>query len=154
MMVVRQCLTGDLMPYKLSVRIPDYLSHQLEAAVEERGVIGARTDIVCEALAQYFKANAERDSHEEMEARIAATLTRVLKDVMHGRNEVQLLTAMFDCYLRSYFMHTPPVPREAVDASAASAAARYDRLIRQIPEMMQGGGGVLTEFQQALQSTS
>lgn len=138
------------MPYKLSVRIPDHLSHQLEDAVDERGVIGARTDIVCEALAQYFKANAERDSRDEMEARIAATLTRVLKDVMQGRNEVQLLTAMFDCFLRSYFIHTPPVPREALDASVAAAQHRYERLIRQVPEVMQGGGGVLTEFQRVL----
>lgn len=138
------------MPYKLSVRIPDYLSSQLENAVDERGVIGARTDIVCEALAQYFKADAERESRDEMEARIAATLTRVLKDVMQGRNEVQLLTAMLDCFLRSYFLHTPPIPREAVDAAAAAAQERYRRLIRQVPEVMQGGGGVLTEFQQAL----
>lgn len=138
------------MPYKLSVRIPDHLSHRLEDAVDERGVIGARTDIVCEALAHYFKANAERDSRDEMEARIAATLTRVLKDVMQGRNEVQLLTAMFDCFLRAYFMHTPPVPREAIDASVAAAQDRYARLIRQVPEVMQGGGGVLTEFQRVL----
>jgi hypothetical protein len=50
--------------------------------------------------------------------------------------------AFFDRFVRSYLVHTPPVPPEAIDAQAAAARDRYHKLMRDIPSALQNGEGL------------
>ena len=58
------------------------------------------------------------------------------------RNELQILMAFFDLFVRSCYVHTPTVPPEAVEGAAASAMLRYENLLRQLPNVLQGATGL------------
>lgn len=135
---------------KFSTRIPIELHAQLEAAAADRGGSGAKTAILVEALKAYFRGVDESARRDEMEARVAATLNGVRKDIALVRNESQIGIALLDSFIRTYLVHTPPVPREAVDEAAVSAQDRYEKVMRRIPDLLQGDSGILTKLAEIL----
>lgn len=135
---------------KFSTRIPTELHAQLDAAAAERGGSGAKTAILVEALKAYFRSADEAVRRDEMEARVAATLNGVRKDIALVRNESQIGIALLDSFIRTYLVHTPPVPREAVEDAAVSAQDRYEKLMRRTPELLQGDNSILTKLAEVL----
>lgn len=103
----------------------------------------SRNDVFREAVRTYLTLDSISSELSEFERRQAATSRELGRQIQQLRNDFQLLMAFFDLFTRSYYVHTPPVPPEAVDASASSAKLRYERLLRQLPSMFQGESGLV-----------
>lgn len=110
---------------------------------------GYYSKIVDEALDLYFRSETEAERVADIEERIVATLSRVMVKQRGLSNELHVLMAFLDCFVRSYLTHTPAVPAEALDVQASSAAERYRKLMAQIPSVLDNGdalAAVMTEF--------
>ena len=57
-------------------------------------------------------------------------------------DDLQIIMAFFDLFMRSYYVQTPTVPPEAFEGAAASAKLRYENLLRQLPKVLQGATGL------------
>lgn len=95
-----------------------------------------------EALRAFLKQEDQKDDIDHLEARLVATLGRLGKDIRIARNDVHVCMAFIDTLARSFLLHTPPVPPEAVKASAASADERYERFLREVAKGLQGDTGL------------
>ena len=113
----------------------------IEIMVKAKG--WSKSDVFREAVRAYLRQNAISSELAEFERRQAATFREQGRQVRQLRTELQILMAFFDLFARSYYVHTPPVPPEAVDASATSAKLRYERLLQQLPGMFQGVTGLI-----------
>jgi metal-responsive CopG/Arc/MetJ family transcriptional regulator len=122
-----------------SVRLPEDLESRLDAFIAERGSAVNKGLVLREALKDYLDDESQKQERDEMEARIAATMSRVLKEIRVARNETHVLMAMFDSFIRSYMFHTAPVPEDAFKAQAVSAEQRYRKVMDQVPTLLQGG---------------
>ena len=125
---------------QISVRLDDGMLQKLEALLAERG--GTRAAAVREAVRDWLQEERRRDEQDHLEARIAGSLSRTRKEISLVRNDVHVLMAFFDRFVRSYLVHTPPVPSEAIDAQAATASERYHKLMCDIPSALQNGEGL------------
>lgn len=119
------------------VRLPEDLDAKLTELVQERG--GSKQAAIREAVRDYINREALIAERDALEARIAGSLSRTRKDIGLVRNELHVLMAFVDRFVRSYLLHTPPVPAEAMDAQAATASDRYQKLMREIPTALQNG---------------
>lgn len=124
----------------LQIRVPQALYDAFERAAQERG--GTVSAAGREAIREWIDRERVWKERDDLEARIAATMSRVMKDTLLVRNDMHLLMAFFDAFLRSYYLHTPPVPRDAIDAASVSAHDRYEKLMKQIPSLLQEGSGI------------
>lgn len=117
------------------------LMEGLEATASAKG--WSRNDVFREALRTYLRQDAIRSELAEFECRMAATYRELDRQMKRLRNDLQILMAFFDLFTRSYFVHTPSIPAEAVDTAAVAAKLRYERLLRQLPEVLQGVTGLI-----------
>lgn len=113
----------------------------IEVIVKAKG--WSMSDVFREAVRLYLRQNAISSELAEFERRQAASFREHGRQMRQLRTDLQILMAFFDLFARSYYVHTPPVPPEAVDASATSAKLRYERLLRQLPGMFQGATGLI-----------
>lgn len=135
------------MPTMKPVRLPDELAEAVEALSKERGMTFSA--LVREALRGYLDEAKRQEKAEQLEARLAASMGRVRKDVRTTRGDVHVVLAYLDCLIRSFLMHTPPVPPEAIKAAAAAADPRYARFMDNVAKSLQGETGLfdrLSEF--------
>ncbi len=51
--------------------------------------------------------------------------------------------AMLDSFVRLYLLHTPPLPRDVVKASAAAADERHEKFVRNFIATLQGDTGLI-----------
>jgi hypothetical protein len=119
-----------------------YLSdshRELIEAIEKAGKDrGSQSVVFREALKLYFRTDQIAQELAGFERRMAAAYREQDRQMRRLRNELQILMAFFDLFVRSYYVHTPTVPAEAVEGAAASAKLRYENLLRQLPKVLQG----------------
>lgn len=113
----------------------------MEAMVKAKG--WSKTDVFREAVRHYLRQNAISSELAEFERRQAAAFREQGRQMRQLRSDFQILMAFIDIFARSYYVHTPPVLPEAVDASATSAKLRYERLLQQLPSVLQGATGLI-----------
>jgi hypothetical protein len=113
----------------------------IEAIVKAKG--WSKSDVFREALRAYLRHDAISCELAQFERRQAATFREQGRQMQRLRNDLQILMAFFDLFARSYYVHTPSVPPEAVDAAATSAKLRYERLLQQLPDVLQGATGLI-----------
>ncbi|WP_305805952.1 hypothetical protein [Stenotrophomonas sp. YIM B06876] len=130
------------------LRVSDELHAQAINAAKERGMTPAAYQR--EALRAYLKQGEQKDDIEHLEARFVATLGRLSKDIRIARNDVHVCIAFIDTFARSYLLHTPPIPPEAVQASAAAADVRYDRFLREVAKGLHGDTGLFERMAQVI----
>jgi hypothetical protein len=118
------------------------LMERLESTASAKG--WSRNDVFREALRTYLRQDAIRSELSEFESRMAATCRELDRQMKRLRNDLQILMAFFDLFTRSYFVHTPSIPAAAVDTAAVGAKLRYERLLRQLPEVLQGVRGLIS----------
>jgi len=123
---------------RLHVRLPAKLAREFNAACEERG--GAPSAAAREALREWLDRGQDRRDRDDMEARIAGTLSGLRSELRQTRNELHICMAFLDQFVQSYLLHTPPVPGDAVDAAAVSGADRHSKLVRRMVHSLQGEG--------------
>jgi hypothetical protein len=113
----------------------------IEAIVKSKG--WSKSDVFREALRTYLRHDAISTELTQFERRQAATFRELGRQTQRLRTDLQILMAFFDLFARSYYVHTPTVPSEAVDAAATSAKLRYERLLQQLPKVLQGATGLI-----------
>jgi hypothetical protein len=123
-----------------------YISEQelivaIEAIVQAKG--WSKNDVFRESLRTYLRQDAITVELAEFERRQAATFREQGRHMRRLKNDFQILMAFFDLFARSYYVHTPSVPQEAVESAAASAKLRYERLLQQLPGVLQGATGLM-----------
>lgn len=128
------------MPTIKPVRLPDDLANAVDQLAKERGMTFSA--VVREALRDYLDHDKRQEKAEQLEARLAATMGRTRKDIRIARGDVHVVIAYIDSFIRSFLMHTPPVPADAVKAAAVSADARYNRFMQQVAKALQGETGL------------
>ncbi|MEI2263592.1 hypothetical protein OHC51_21785 [Stenotrophomonas indicatrix] len=101
---------------------------------------------VREAVRDKVGEDRRRYEAESLEARLAASIGRLQKDVRIVRGDVHVAMALIDSLVRSFLLHTPPIPPEAVPAATAAADARYNRFIKNVVKAVQGHSGVFDQL--------
>ncbi|MCD0253096.1 hypothetical protein JWH16_04405 [Xanthomonas campestris pv. campestris] len=107
-----------------------------------------------EALRDRVEAERRRDEADSLEARFVATMQRTQQDVRLVRNDVHVVMAYVDSLVRSFLLHTPPVPPEAVKAAAAAGDQRYARFMKNVRDALQGGAGLFEQIDEEGQDDS
>lgn len=124
-----------------AVRVPDQLASHVEQAAKDKGL--SVSAWVREAIRAHLAAEARNGQLDSLEARLVATMNRMSREARTARNETQMVIAMLDTFARLYLLHTPPIPREAVRASAASADDRHEKFVAAFINSLQGNTGLL-----------
>jgi len=123
------------------VRVPDHLVSRMTEAAKRRGITLAAWQR--DAFRAYLDDEARGEQMDRLEARLVATLNRVGRDTRLARNDTQMAIAMLDTFVRLFLLHTPPIPREAVRASAAAADERHEKYVRNFIATLQGDTGLI-----------
>jgi hypothetical protein len=97
-----------------SVRLDDEQRQQLEARAGGKLAVG---NLIRCAIDDYLRQEEQRDYLSDVEARIAATINRLARQVEKDRAEQQLIAAMLD-YLREWLAFTLPTPPDKAVAQA------------------------------------
>lgn len=125
-----------------SIRINDpELYDSIERTAKERG--WAISDLYREAIKEYLGRDQLKDDLAEFEKRVAASHRAVTKEQRRMRNDLEVMLALFDLFARSYFLHTPSVPPEAAEMAAQDGWRRYEKMRKQIAEMVRAQSGTL-----------
>lgn len=122
---------------QVSVRYPDCDLDQMAAIAKSRSVGVA--SVFREAVRFYLSHRGRGQVAEDPAIQAALRTTKQIRSM---QNELHVVMAFLDMLVRTYLMHTAPVPEEAVDAQAASAEQRYRKLIDQLPLLIQSGEGL------------
>lgn len=130
-------MSADMATSQVSVRIPDPELDKLVAIASRRSVGVA--SIIREAVDAYL---SRQGRGKPVEDPVIQAATRTTKQIRAMQNELHVVMAFLDMLVRTYLMHTAPVPAEAVDAQAASAEQRYRKFIDQLPLLIQSGEGL------------
>jgi hypothetical protein len=115
------------------------LIEAIEAAAKDKG---SQSVVFREALKTYFRTDQITRELTGFERRMATAFLEQSRQMRRLRNDLQILMAFFDLFARSYYVHTPTVPSEAIEGATASARLRYENLLRQLPEVLQGATGL------------
>lgn len=135
------------MPKQLNaVRVPDKMADQIQRAAESRGLTQSAWQR--EAMAAYLDREGQQKSLDNLEARLVATMTRMARDTRNARNDVHMVLAFLDTFVRLYLMHTPPIPKEAVESSAVAAEDRFAKFLDEATKALQGETGMFDRLAQ------
>lgn len=97
-----------------SVRLDDEQRQQLEARAGGKLAVG---NLIRCAIDDYLRQEEELDYLADVEARIAATINQLARQVEKDRAEQQLIVGMLD-YLREWLAFTLPTPSDKAAAKA------------------------------------
>ena len=122
------------------VRCDDDFQAQIEEAATARGC--SVPDLFREATRQYIKGDDFHRLLVDFEKRQAGSFKSMHREVRRMRNEMQVLMTVQELFIKSYYMHTPPVPEDARPVSKAQAMERWEKLVRAIADAMQVGGSL------------
>lgn len=122
---------------QVSVRFPDRVLERMEAVAKQRSM--AVASVIREAADAHLNRLGRGRASEDPAVQAA---TRTAKQIRAMQNELHVVMAFLDMLMRTFLLHMPPVPEEAVDAQAAAAEQRYRKLIEQLPLLLQSGEGL------------
>ena len=122
---------------QISVRFPDRVLDRIEVIARQRSI--AVASVVKEAVDAYLSRQSRGLMTQDPSVQAAA---RTAKQIRSMQNELHVAMAFLDMLVRTYLLHTPPVPEDALDAQAAAAEQRYRKLIEQLPLLLQSGDGL------------
>lgn len=125
---------------QFNVRCDSDLQNKVEAAAVKLGWKPA--ELFREAMRQYLKGDETNQLLIDFEKRQAGSFKSLHRVLRQHRNELQIIMTVFELFIKTYFLHTPPVPTEARATAKTQAMERYENLIRSITEVMQAGGSL------------
>lgn len=133
-----------------TVRCEDDFQQMIEEAAKARG--WSVPDLFREAARQYIKGDEFHRMLVDFEKRQAGSFKSLHREVRRLRNDMQVLMTVQELFVKSYYMHTPPVPEDARPVAKAQAMERFEKLLRAIADTMQVGGS-LSSITVALDAT-
>ena len=123
-----------------AVRCDDDFQQALEEVAKARG--WSVPGLFREAARQYIQGDELHRAMVDLEKRQAGSFKSMHREVRRMRNEMQVLMTVQELFIKSYYMHTPPVPEDARPVSKAQAMERWEKLVRAIADAMQVGGSL------------
>lgn len=123
-----------------AVRCDEDFQQAIEEAAKARG--WSVPGLFREAARQYLKGDELHQLLVDFEKRQAGSFRALHKEVRRMRNDMQVLMTVQELFIKSYYMHTPPVPEDARAVSKAQAMERWEKLLRAIADTMQVGGSL------------
>ena len=75
----------------------------------------------------------------DLEKRQAGSFKTLHNEVRRMRSEMQELMTMHELFIKSYYMHTPPIPEDMKLEAKAQALERWEKLARGISDARAAG---------------
>ncbi|AVT18944.1 hypothetical protein C7Y68_02200 [Paracidovorax avenae] len=83
-----------------------------------------------EAARQYMQGEELHRAMVDLEKRQAGSFRALHNEVRRMRSEMQELKTMQELFIKSYYMHTPPLAESARPEAKAQAVQRWEKLAR------------------------
>lgn len=115
-----------------AVRCDDDFQQALEEVAKARG--WSVPGLFREAARQYIQGDELHRAMVDLEKRQAGSFKALHNEMRRTRSEMQKLMTMQELFIKSYYMHTPPIPENAKPEAKAQAMERWERLARGIPD--------------------
>jgi hypothetical protein len=109
------------------------LRDQIRAAVKERGFRSEQAFLIA-ACEHEIRQGANIEATEQFEARVAATLTNLAKQVQGLRTLAHAQVALTDVFLKYVITCVIEPPEDALPAARVRARLRYEKLVRAAAE--------------------
>jgi len=110
------------------------LRDQLRAAVKERGFRSEQAFLLIAACEHEIRQGANTEATEQFEARVAATLTNLAKQVQGLQTFAHAHVALTDVFLKYVITCVVEPPEDAQPAARVRARLRYEKLVRAAAE--------------------
>jgi hypothetical protein len=121
-----------------AVRCDEDFQQTLEEVAKARG--WSVPGLFREAARQYIQGDELHRTIVDLEKRQAGSFKALHKEVRRMRDEMQVLMTMQELFIKSYYMHTPPIPEDAKPEAKAQAMERWEKLARGISDAGAVGG--------------
>jgi hypothetical protein len=109
------------------------LRDQIRAAVKERGFRSEQAFLIA-ACEHEIRQGANIEATEQFEARVAATLTNLAKQVQGLQTLAHAQVALTDVFLKYVITCVVEPPEDALPAARVRARLRYEKLVRAAAE--------------------
>ena len=109
------------------------LRDQIRAAVKERGFRSEQAFLIS-ACEHEIRQGANTGTTEQFEARVAATLTNLAKQVQGLQTLAHAQVALTDVFLKYVITCVVEPPEDALPAARVRARLRYEKLVRAAAE--------------------
>ena len=109
------------------------LRDQVRAAVKERGFRSEQAFLIA-ACEHEIRQGANTDAAAQFEARVAATLTNLAKQVQGLQTLAHAQVALTDVFLKYVITCVVEPPEDALPAARVRARLRYEKLVRAAAE--------------------
>jgi len=109
------------------------LRDQVRAAVKERGFRSEQAFLIA-ACEHEIRQGANTEATEQFEARVAATLTNLAKQVQGLQTLAHAQVALTDVFLKYVITCVVEPPEDALPAARVRARLRYEKLVRAAAE--------------------
>ena len=109
------------------------LRDQVRAAVKERGFRSEQAFLIA-ACEHEIRQGANTDAAAQFEARVAATLTNLAKQVQGLQTLAHAQVALTDVFLKYVITCLVEPPEDALPAARVRARLRYEKLVRAAAE--------------------
>ncbi len=121
-------------PFPRSFRYPSAeLREQVRAAVRERGFRSEQAFLIA-ACEHEIRQGANTEATTQFEARVAATLTNLAKQVQGLQTLAHAQVALTDVFLKYVITCVVEPPEDALPAARVRARLRYEKLVRAAAE--------------------
>ena len=109
------------------------LRDQVRAAVKDRGFRSEQAFLIA-ACEHEIRQGANTEATERFEARVAATLTNLAKQVQGLQTLAHAQVALTDVFLKYVITCVVEPPEDALPAARVRARLRYEKLVRAAAE--------------------
>lgn len=120
----------------MSVRFDEEPAQRLQELSKARGC--SKIDLIRQALDAFLKADERNTYLDELEARLAATINRLQRDMAGMRNDQQFMFSYLDQMTRFILFVSPEILQDQKEARKLMASARYKKLIEHTVGGMSG----------------
>jgi len=111
------------------------LRDQVRAAVKERGFSSEQAFLVA-ACGHEIRQGANTEATEQFEARVAATLANLARQVQGLQTLAHAQVALTDVFLKYVITCVVEPPEDALPAARVRARLRYEKLVRAAAEQI------------------
>ena len=117
--------------------IHDDFQQTLEEVAKARG--WSVPGLFREAARQYIQGDELHRAMVDLEKRQAGSFKALHNEVRRMRSEMQELMTMHELFIKSYYMHTPPIAEDVKPEAKAQALERWEKLARGISDARAAG---------------
>jgi len=92
-----------------------------------------------EAARQYIQGDELHRAMVDLEKRQAGSFKALHNEVRRMRSEMRELMTMHELFIKSYYVHTPPIPEDVKPEAKARALERWEKLASGVSDAKAAG---------------